>query len=284
MARVREEPLSRAEELAGFREAVSAEWVNLDAVIQDVLQTMAPLLSHSRVSIDYTAQADPHHLWLPGPILRQALLTLFGMAVRSVPAGSVNIRTMVSTQQIGLSIDASAGPEPISPMEVDKTAGVRITEELLHLCQGTLEVTWGELPKPAFAALILLPASEQATVLVVDDNADTRQLCQRYLVGSRYRFAGAQDARKGLALAKELIPDIIVLDVMIPGTDGWALLGQLREDPRTGAIPVVICTILAQRELALALGAAEFVRKPINRAAFLALLDRQLDRRHQGSG
>jgi CheY-like chemotaxis protein len=77
-------------------------------------------------------------------------------------------------------------------------------------------------------------------------------------------------------LLEELPPQIIVLDVMMPGEDGWVLLSQLREHPQTGHIPVIICSILPDAELARDLGAADFVRKPVRKTALLSALDRQL--------
>jgi len=73
------------------------------------------------------------------------------------------------------------------------------------------------------------------------------------------------------------------LDVMLPGIDGWELLGQLREHPQTSCIPVVVCTILPQEPLALALGAAAFLRKPVSREALLSALDRTADWSSKGS-
>jgi CheY-like chemotaxis protein len=146
----------------------------------------------------------------------------------------------------------------------------------MPLCRGSLEITTGNKDGQPFAAKITLSTLEQATVLVIDDNADTRQLFRRYLAGSHYHFVGAVDAEEGLALALELTPHLIVLDVMMPGQDGWALLGQLREHPQTEHIPVIVSTILPQEELALDLGAAGFMRKPVSQAALLSALDRQL--------
>ena len=120
--------------------------------------------------------------------------------------------------------------------------------------------------------------AERLPVLVIDDNVDTLQLMQRYLSNSRYHFVGASDPEQALALAEELSPAIIVLDVMLPGVDGWELLGRLREHPKTSEIPVIVCTILPQRQLALMLGAAEFIRKPVTRRILLSALDRQVDR------
>jgi CheY-like chemotaxis protein len=155
---------------------------------------------------------------------------------------------------------------------------LQTVEQLIQLCRGSLEViSWGKEGQP-FAAKITLPTLEQATVLVIDDNADTRQLFRRYLSGGHYRFVSASNAEEGLALALELMPQLIVLDVMMPGQDGWALLGQLREHPQTDHIPVIVSTILPQEELALDLGAADFIRKPVSQTALLSALDRQLVR------
>ena len=93
---------------------------------------------------------------------------------------------------------------------------------------------------------------------------------------SRYALITTQDAQEALRLAHEYSPRIIVLDVMMPRTDGWKMLGRLREHPVTEHIPVIVCTILAQEELAFGLGASGFVRKPLSRQAFLAALDHQV--------
>jgi CheY-like chemotaxis protein len=77
-------------------------------------------------------------------------------------------------------------------------------------------------------------------------------------------------------LAEELFPKVIVLDVMMPQIDGWELLASLRQHPNTSHIPVVVCTILPQEDMALSLGASGFVRKPVTRHIFLAALDRQV--------
>ncbi|MDI7275566.1 MAG: response regulator, partial [Anaerolineae bacterium] len=132
-------------------------------------------------------------------------------------------------------------------------------------------------------AILNLPAAEQAGVLVIDDNADTLQLFQRYLAGSGYPFVGARDPEQAMALAEHLGPSVIVLDVMLPGVDGWELLGRLREHPKTRGIPVVVCTILPQEQLALALGAAAVLRKPVTRTALLEVLDRLPGPRSPGS-
>jgi CheY-like chemotaxis protein len=122
----------------------------------------------------------------------------------------------------------------------------------------------------------VLPVAERTPVLVIDDNADTLRLLERYLANSRYRCVGLSDPQDVFLMVGRSRPGIIVLDVMLPGIDGWELLGRLREHPETQDVPVVVCTILSQEQLARTLGATDFLRKPITRDAFLATLGRQV--------
>ena len=102
------------------------------------------------------------------------------------------------------------------------------------------------------------------------------RLLRRYVSGTRYTLIEATDPGQAERLAQELQPDVIVLDVMIPEVDGWELLGRLQTYPATQHIPIIVCTILVQKELALALGAAAYLRKPVSRNDFLTALDRVL--------
>jgi CheY-like chemotaxis protein len=101
-------------------------------------------------------------------------------------------------------------------------------------------------------------------------------LMHRYLEGTRYRFVGVRDPEQALTQAQALSPHLILLDVMLPGVDGWEVLGRLRENPVFRSIPVIVSTILPQEQLALTLGAAAFLRKPASRETLLRTLDRLL--------
>jgi CheY-like chemotaxis protein len=151
-------------------------------------------------------------------------------------------------------------------------------QSLLALCQGTINLS--SAAPGALEIAFTVPVARHLTVLVIEDNADTLQLYQRYLAESRYRFLGAHSPQMGLALAASEAPQVIVLDVMMPESDGWAVLGQLRVHPQTQDIPVIVCSIVPQGRLAQSLGAAEFIRKPISQGELLAALDRQVHRSH----
>ena len=122
-----------------------------------------------------------------------------------------------------------------------------------------------------------LPASADRTVLLVDDNPDVGELFRQMLAKSPYRLVHARTAGRALSLARELPIDVIVLDVVMPARDGWEILAALQADERTAAIPVIVCSILPDRELALSLGAADFLAKPVTRLALRTALDRLFD-------
>ena len=114
----------------------------------------------------------------------------------------------------------------------------------------------------------------ETRVLVVDDDPLARDLLQRFLRTEGFRVIGASGGAEGLRLARALHPDVITLDVMMPGLDGWAVLSQLKADPEVAAIPVIMLTIVDERNLGYALGAADYLTKPIDRDRLLAVLQR----------
>ncbi len=101
-------------------------------------------------------------------------------------------------------------------------------------------------------------------VLVIDDDPDAAAILQRGLAKVGYNVAIANDGRTGLKIAREQRPIAITLDVTMPGMDGWSILTTLKSDPKTADIPVIMVTMLQDRRLGFALGAAEFLTKPVD--------------------
>ena len=104
-----------------------------------------------------------------------------------------------------------------------------------------------------------------ATVLVVDDHTDSRTICEIILARNGYSVLSAADGETALRLARSDHPSAIILDIALPRVDGWMVLDELREDPETAAIPVVMCTahsLDSYRVRAMALGCAAFLVKP----------------------
>src|SRR5690606_24893810 len=119
---------------------------------------------------------------------------------------------------------------------------------------------------------LTLPGVTLATVLVIDDDPDVVRLFRRLLAGQPYDVLGANTAARAIQLARRIRPMVVLLDVMMPSQDGWEILNQLQGDPDLRQTPVVVCSVLRERELAEALGAAEFLPKPVSRLALLEVL------------
>ena len=117
------------------------------------------------------------------------------------------------------------------------------------------------------------------TVLVVDDDEAVRELMQRFLGREGFRVVATGRGEEALRLAREIAPDAITLDVMMPGMDGWAVLAALKADAATADIPVVMVTIVDDRNLGYALGAADYLTKPIDRERLVAVLARHRPQR-----
>jgi CheY-like chemotaxis protein len=111
-------------------------------------------------------------------------------------------------------------------------------------------------------------------VLVVDDDPSVRDLLSRVLKKEGFSVASAESGEEGLRLAREVRPDAITLDVLMPGLDGWAVLAQLKADPDLADVPVIMLTILDDEGLGYALGVTDYMTKPVDRDRLLAVLNR----------
>ncbi len=110
------------------------------------------------------------------------------------------------------------------------------------------------------------------TALVIDDDPVVRDLMQSFLGREGYRVVAASSGEEGLRLAREVRPNAITLDVIMPGLDGWSVLTALKSDPDLADTPVILLTITDNKSMGYALGASECLTKPIERDRLLAIL------------
>ncbi len=121
-------------------------------------------------------------------------------------------------------------------------------------------------PRPA------VPAAEGPLILVVDDDPSVLDLTERFLTREGFAVATANGGKEGLKRAREIRPAAITLDVMMPDLDGWTVLAALKGDPELAEIPVVLMTILDERTHGYALGATDYLVKPVDRDKLAAML------------
>lgn len=111
-------------------------------------------------------------------------------------------------------------------------------------------------------------------ILIIDDDADARDLLRRQLEKAGYEVAAAASGEEGLQMARTLKPTAITLDVMMPGMDGWSVLTALKTDALTSSIPVIMVTMVQDRQMGFSLGAAEFLTKPVDQPKLASILTR----------
>jgi signal transduction histidine kinase/DNA-binding response OmpR family regulator len=128
------------------------------------------------------------------------------------------------------------------------------------------------LPYPAEGAEGEAPPGGGAYVLVIDDDPAQRELMQRFLRKEGFQVRAARGGREGLRLARQARPVAITLDVMMPGMDGWSVLGELKADATLREVPVIMLTMVDDPERGFALGAADYATKPVNRLRLSKIL------------
>ena len=114
--------------------------------------------------------------------------------------------------------------------------------------------------------------AEEPLILVVDDDATVRELVERHLERAGFAVVTARGGQEGLRLVRELRPAAVTLDIMMPDLDGWTVLAAIKGDPALASIPVVLMSIVDQKNRGYALGAADYLVKPVDRTKLVETL------------
>ena len=261
-------------ELAWIKDAARESPTDTDQTLPAVLD-LAQRLAEEHGTCLQIARADILPRLAVHPVaFRQIMLNLLSVAIPRASGGRLSVSIAPRDWQIETHIRCREYPSGPKPALEDETASLNMAQQLVDFCGGRLILS---VDASCFDALLALPILEQLPVLVIEDNVDTLRLLQRYVAGTRYRLITTQDPEQAVSLAAQISPQIIVLDVMMPQMDGWEVLGRLRQHPLTSHLPIIVYTILSQRDLASLLGASAFIRKPVTQQAFLDALDQQIE-------
>lgn len=266
------------DELAWSQSAFSRESVEVDALIRSALETAEPMLQSSPVELDYAPSEGMPKLAAQLVPTRQALLNILTVALDWLDEGRLVVCAEHQPGGRHVSLSVSGYGALAAAATAIGAERLSVARELLSFSGGSLHHDADAVGDQVCEFRLALPTDAQIIVLAIDDNPDTLQLLQRYTANTRYGLQCESDPATSLALAEETLPDIILLDVLLQDIDGWELLGRFRAHPELGDRPVIVCTILPQRDLALSLGAAGFLSKPLSQRQLLAALDAQVDR------
>ncbi len=258
-------------ELAWLKDAPLGEPAHLAEELAAILSLVGPLSLQRGVRVEVETTGDPLAVAVHPAALNQMLLSVVSVAISWAAGGQVRISSRQG-RPAEISVRAERAPVCDADLTDNDRANLDIARKLAAMTGGRLSLT---TDTGTLLCRLDLPAYERVVVLAIDDNADVLRLLQRHTAGTRYQIVGTSDPEGVFGLVERFSPRIIVLDVMMPRVDGWKVLGRLRQHPLTSHIPVIVCTILAQEELALSLGASAYVRKPLTQQALLAALNDQ---------
>jgi signal transduction histidine kinase/CheY-like chemotaxis protein len=176
--------------------------------------------------------------------------------------------------------------------------GLAITRKFCELMGGTIHVdstlgagatftialpaTLGNAPDEVTRHQPLKEARGQSLILAIDDDPSVHDLVKRTLLKHGFAVESAYSGEDGLRQARKLRPDAITLDVLMRGMDGWAVLSALKSDHEVNHIPVIMLTVMDNRNQAFLLGATEYLSKPVNRSKLIEVLSRYRHQRHPG--
>jgi signal transduction histidine kinase/DNA-binding response OmpR family regulator len=285
---------------------VFIEPVDIQALLKEVLSIVKPLADKSENVVDVICPADVGSFRSDQTKVKQCLLNLMSNANKFTSKGTLTLSVVreadsqiyfrvsdtgvgMTEEQLGRLFQAFSQADASTTKRFGGTGlGLAITKHFCTMLGGdvTVESTPGkgttfiirlpdqavapaavEQPAPAVAA-----ADGRTTVLVVDDDASVRGLLAKTLEKEGYRVIVAGNGVQALALAREHTPQAITLDVLMPQMDGWAALKELKADATLRDIPVIMVTVLNERGMAIPLGAADFVTKPVDRQRLTAIL------------
>ena len=272
--REREGPAEREEDefqtLHGEAErlASQSERMDLKEVIQGVLRAVGPLAREKGVAISYHLDERLPAIYANRILIRQILIQALSRCIIQPEVSGVHAEFGRRRRQIGMEVTAftSQGTRQSTAQALALDTAQRLVEMVGGEWRGV------SVGQEQYRLQFLLPTSEPRILLAIEDNPAAVKLLQRYLARQDYQVVSASNGEDALQLAQELEPDVITLDVMMPHQDGWEILEALKRDPATKGTPVLICSVLDEPHVALALGASAYLKKPFSQAQLLDVL------------
>jgi CheY-like chemotaxis protein len=238
------------------------------ALVSGVLTTLQPVAVKHNIQLINHVPDDLPAVRADRVLLRQGLMGVLSYAFSRANNGAVRLEGSAG-QSVNLCLTA-AGQTGAPRGGVS----LEVSQKLIAGLGGYIEVASSRDP---WQVNILLPAVKTVPILVMDDNAGLLELFRRYLAGRPYHLIEVHSVAEAIAQTREAKPRLALLDIMMPEQDGWEVLQQLRAAPETGHLPIIICSVLVEPEIAAALGASDYLPKPVTQDALLTKLEQWRD-------
>ena len=281
-------------------------------LLSQVIDTVRPSVEKNDNTLKVTIERALGRMYADDTKLKQVLVNLLSNAGKFTQGGEVvlharvergahddRLRLSLSDSGIGMSDEQMSRLfQPFMQADSSTTRkyggtglGLAITRRFCELMGGAIRVesvlgegTTFHVTLPMRRPEVAFEPDERQSergdvVLVIDDDPTMHDLLRRYLRADGFEVVGARTGADGIRLARELRPSVITLDVVMPGADGWSVLAELKKDSACQDIPVVMLTMVQERGAGIALGATDYLTKPIDRG----LLSGAMKRHARGS-
>ena len=277
----------------------------LAPLIEDVAKTIDPMATKNGNRIVVDCRSDLGTIHADQIRFRQALLNLASNANKFTEKGTVTIAAQAQQTEIMIAVtDTGIGmtEEQMGKLFQEFTQassrtaskyggtglGLAISRHFCRMMGG--DITVDSKPGEGSTFTIRLPrivqiaqehaelvhpiakGAEEPLILVVDDDATVRELVVRHLERAGFAVVAARGGQEGLRLVRELRPAAVTLDIMMPDLDGWTVLAAIKGDPALASIPVVLMSIVEEKNRGYALGAADYLVKPVDRTKLVETL------------
>jgi len=287
--------------------------IELAPLVDTCFATVESIVKGEKVQLFKEVPDDLPEVLSDQDKLKQIIINLLSNALKFTKEGEVklsaavedaSLRIAVSDTGIGISSDALAyifdefrQVDGSSTREHGGTGlGLSITKKLTHLLGGTIDVSSVEGEGSTFTVTLPLAKRDEEApaealrpdeetrasvemkgkkvLLAIDDDPNVLILLKQNLEDEGYYVVGALNADEGIRKAKEIHPFAVTLDILMPQKDGWGVLSDLKADPATRDIPIIVLSIIDNKELGFSLGAFDYLVKPFDKEAIMAALQR----------
>lgn len=248
------------------QEIPEAFTIELDTFLTRTLEAVESLREKHNVQITLNISPAVNVISLDLAVLRQALIWLLSQVIiHSDPGTRLTLSIGVHQNQYRFVVRQPH-------QENDAVYPILLRQEILQTFVQALDGQLQEWTARNEMGILLEIPLRKHSLLLIDDNPDVIALFRRYLAAQPYHLFTAQQGDQAIQTARDLRPDIIILDVLLPKLDGWEVLLTLKNLPETRNIPVLICSVLDAAELATSLGADGFLKKPPREDEFFEML------------
>jgi len=279
--------------------------VDLDALVRQAVQSVQPLADQKHLAVVTTLpptaiDADPGRV-------RQIVLNLLSNAIKFThPGGEIRVALAGGRDDLGVQLTVHDTGIGVAPADLDRIfeafqqgegdgrgthhegtgLGLALTRQLVEAHGGSISVRSELGAGSEFTVLLPATPTPDATapapgtiagrpmVLVIEDDPAAQELLRLHLEGAGYAVVITGNGRQGLDWLSQIRPDAVILDILLPEMDGWEILQRLKADPATRAIPVMVVSVVDERQLGLALGAVDYLVKPVSRELLLESIGR----------